>query len=217
MNKEYRLHCFAQSGNAYKVALMLACAGVDWEPMFVDFLGGQTRAAEWRQNINEMGEVPVLEHGENKLSQSGVILHYLADHLEKFCARTDNEKREILRWILFDNHKFTSYLATYRWIRSFASSQPHPEVLSFMKSRAEAAFSIVEKHLADNEFMVGKRPTIADFSMAGYVFYPGEETGFDFPATHPNIAIWMERLSGLPGWRPPYDLLPGERIAPRNI
>jgi glutathione S-transferase len=216
VSKEFRLHCFAQSGNAYKVALMLACAGVDWEPVLVDFPGGQTRTAEWRQNINEMGEVPVLEHAGNTLSQSGVILHHLADHLEQFGARSDDEKREILRWILFDNHKFTSYLATYRWIRSFASPQPHPEVLNFIRGRAESAFSVVEKHLADKEFVIGKRPTIADFSMAGYVFYPVEETGFDFLATHPNISNWMKRLSGLPGWRAPYDLLPGERIAPRT-
>ena len=56
---EYQLYCFAQSGNAYKAALMLALAGADWEPVWVDFFNGGTRTPEYRA-INEMGEVPVL-------------------------------------------------------------------------------------------------------------------------------------------------------------
>jgi glutathione S-transferase len=74
---EYTLYCFAQSGNAYKAALMLNLCGADWEPRFVDFFKGETRTPEFRQ-INEMGEVPVLEHEGVRLSQSGVILDYLA-------------------------------------------------------------------------------------------------------------------------------------------
>ncbi|MGN6651845.1 glutathione S-transferase family protein [Trinickia sp.] len=216
MSKEFKLHCFAQSGNAYKVALMLSCAGADWESVFVDYFAGMTRTPEWRQAVNEMGEIPVLEHAGNKLSQSGVILNYLADHFEQFGARGENEKREVLRWLLFDNHKFTGYLAAYRWIRSFASPQPHSEVLAFFRARAEAAFGVVDRHLADRAYVAADRPTIADLSMAGYVFYPTEETGFDFASTHPNIARWMDRISALPGWKQPYDLMPGQRIAPRQ-
>ncbi|MCH8168127.1 MAG: glutathione S-transferase N-terminal domain-containing protein, partial [Proteobacteria bacterium] len=57
---EYRLHCFAQSGNSYKVALMLQLAGADWAPVFVDFFNGENRSPEFRA-LNPMGEVPVLE------------------------------------------------------------------------------------------------------------------------------------------------------------
>jgi hypothetical protein len=68
---EYRLHCFAQSGNAYKAALMLNLCGADWEPVFVDFFNGATRTPEFRE-LNEMGEVPVLEFEGTRLTQSGV-------------------------------------------------------------------------------------------------------------------------------------------------
>ena len=57
----YKLHCFCQSGNSYKAALYLNCAGLDWEPVFVDFFKGATREAKWRESVNEMGEAPVLE------------------------------------------------------------------------------------------------------------------------------------------------------------
>src|SRR3954462_4487109 len=82
---EYELYCFAQSGNAYRVALMLNLIGADWKPVFVDFfIGGETRTAKYRTEINEMGEVPVLAHGERKLSQSAVCLTYLAERSGKF-------------------------------------------------------------------------------------------------------------------------------------
>src|SRR5215470_7484241 len=77
---EYQLYCFAQSGNAYRVALMLNLIGADWRPIYVDFFaGGEPRTPKFRTEINEMGEVPVLVHGARKLSQSGVCLTYLAD------------------------------------------------------------------------------------------------------------------------------------------
>ncbi|UCE31293.1 MAG: glutathione S-transferase N-terminal domain-containing protein, partial [Burkholderiales bacterium] len=107
---EYTLYCFAQSGNAYKAALMLQLAGADWSPRFVDFFNGETRTPEYRA-INVMGEVPVLEHGAMRLSQSGVILDYLAERFGKFGPADADERREILRWILFDNHKLTANIA----------------------------------------------------------------------------------------------------------
>src|SRR5499426_4375258 len=97
---EYQLYCFAQSGNAYRVALMLNLIGADWEPIFVDFFGKAVqRTPEYRENVNEMGEAPVLVHGAKKLSQSGVCLTYLADSSGKFRPDTDDEKLEALRWI----------------------------------------------------------------------------------------------------------------------
>jgi glutathione S-transferase len=82
---EYQLYCFAQSGNAYRAALMLNLIGADWEPVFVDFFAaGVQRTPEFRTDVNEMGEAPVLVHGAKKLSQSGVILTYLADRSGKF-------------------------------------------------------------------------------------------------------------------------------------
>ena len=56
----YRLHCIGASGNSYKLALYMNCAGLDWEPVGVDFAGGATRDAGWRASPNAMGEVPVL-------------------------------------------------------------------------------------------------------------------------------------------------------------
>src|SRR5206468_1061950 len=118
MAADYKLYCFAQSGNAYKAALMLAVTGSNWAPRFVDYFGGETRTPAYRA-INVMGEVPVLEHEGRQLTQSGVILDYLAERTGHFGPANGDERRDILRWLFYDNHKLTSYTATYRFLRTF--------------------------------------------------------------------------------------------------
>lgn len=213
---EYRLYCFPESGNCYKAALMLALCGADWEPAFVEYFSGETREGSYRETVNEMGEAPVLEHDSERLTQSGVILHYLAEQFGKFGGTDDRAKREILRWILFDNHKFTSYFATHRFLYCLAPNEPDSALTEFLRTRAEAAFGIVDKHLAGRDFMVGGEPTIADISMVGYLYYPADETGFDIGNDYPNIDGWLDRIRSLDGWRAPYDLMPGKRAEHRK-
>ena len=202
---DYVLHCFAQSGNAYKPALMLELAGAHWTPRFVDYFGGETRTPAYRA-VNVMGEVPVLEHGERRVSQSGVILDYLAQSLGKFGARNEDERREVLRWLLFDNHKFTSYTATYRFMRTFGKNAD-AAVLAEFRKRAETAWGILNAHLDGRRYVVADRLTIADLSLCGYVFWP-EEIGVDWD-DYPNLRDWVARLRDEPGWVHPYALMPG--------
>ena len=150
----YKLHCIGASGNSYKLALYLNCAGLDWEPVGVDFAGGQTRDVNWRAGMNAMGEVPVLEVDGQLMSQSGAILIWLAETTGKF-APSEDQRYEALRWIMFDNHKFTNNHAMHRFQRSFMPEPVHPAILSFLRSRTEASFAIAEKHLANRAFMLG--------------------------------------------------------------
>ena len=209
---EYHLHCFAQSGNSYKAALMLNLIGADWAPVFVDFFKGETRSDAYRADVNEMGEAPVLTHGSKKLSQSGVILTYLAGRSGKFGGESEDERLEALRWIMFDNHKFTSYLATYRFLNAL-SKGADPAVIEFFKGRVAGAFKIVEKHLATSPFVAGAKPTIADISMCGYLFYPPQELGFDIAKDYPAIAQWLGRIRALPNWEHPHKLMPGSGVS----
>jgi glutathione S-transferase len=142
-----------------------------------------------------------------RLSQSGAILMWLAETTGHFAPGAD-ERHEALRWILFDNHKFTNNHAIHRFQKSFTAEPPHPVVLAFMRTRAESSFAIVDKHLANRPFMLGDRPTIVDFSLAGYVFYPPEETGFDITTEYPAIDAWRSRLAAMKGFVPPYEMMP---------
>ena len=149
----------------------------------------------------------MLEADGKRMSQSGAILLWLAEITGKF-APTSDQRFEAMRWLFFDNHKFTNNYAMYRVQNCMTPQAADPAVLAFLRSRAESAFSIAEKHFKDSPFVVGDTPTIVDFSMAGYVFYPAAETGFDLAAEYPAIDAWRRRVAALPGWKPPYELMP---------
>jgi glutathione S-transferase len=202
---DFKLYCFAQSGNAYKAALMLQLCGASWQPRFVDFFGGETRTAEYRA-INEMGEVPVLEHQGKRLSQSGVILHYLADHFGKLGGEN---KLEVLRWILWDNHKLTSYIATLRYMVTLAKVG-EPQVHEFLRGRVKTSLGILNSHLENSSFVAGENATIADISVCGYLYWP-EEFGVSW-TDYPRVGAWLDRIRALPGWVHPYELMPGHPL-----
>jgi len=205
---EYTLHCFAQSGNAYKPALTLELAGADWAPRFVDFFNGETRTPAYRA-INVMGEVPVLDHRGAMLSQSGVILDYLGETLGRFASANAAERREILRWLFWDNHKLTSYTATYRFMRVFVKN-PAPAVLDEFRRRAETAWGVLDAHLRGRSYVVAERLTIADLSLCGYLFFD-DEIGVDW-SVYPAIRDWLERIKSEPRWVHPYKLMPGHPL-----
>lgn len=208
MSAEFVLYCIAQSGNSYKPALMLNLCGADWEPRKVEYFEREVDTPEFRA-INEMGEIPVLEHGARRLSQSGVILDYLADELGRFGPRDADERREILRWLLFDNHKLTSYTATLRFLRTFVDS-PAPAVIEFLTDRSKRALGVLNRHLAGRRFTLGDRPTIADLSMCGYLYFT-DEIGVDLD-DYPAIVRWLGDIASLDGWAHPYALMPGHPL-----
>jgi len=118
-------------------------------------------------------------------------------------------RREILRWLLFDNHKLTSYTATYRYLRVLAKN-PDPAVMAEFRRRAESAWNILGAHLDGRRFVVGDEITIADISLCGYLFFD-DEIGVDWDG-YPSIRDWLARIRSEPGWKHPYELMPGHPL-----
>ncbi len=201
------LYCFGESGNAYKAALSLELSGLDWTPAYVDFFNGGTRTPEFRA-INAMGEVPVMVDGDLTLSQSGAIQDYVAEKSGKLGGSDAAERREILRWILWDNHKLSSQAGMTRFLMNFLPEDKRPaEVIGFMQGRLKAAYKTLDDALAGRDWLVGDSLSIADIACCGYLFYP-EPFGFD-RKEWPHIDAWLTRIEGTPGWKHPYDLMPG--------
>lgn len=208
---DYRLHYFPESGNSYKLALMLTLCGQRFEPVWTDFGGGVTRTAAWRAAVNPMGEIPVLEADGARLTQTAPILLDLADRYGRFQGTDARERFEVLRWLFWDNHKLTGFMAAYRFQCAFTPA-PDPHVLAYMRRRLDDFLGILGGEVAARPFIAGDRPTIADLSMSGYLVFPADETGYDLAANHPAVHAWLARIADIPGWRAPYDLLPGKRL-----
>lgn len=198
------LFCFGESGNAYKAALTLELSGYDWAPVFVDFFNGEARTDAFRA-INEMGEIPVLREDGLVWSQSAVIQLHIAQKTGQFLGR---DRDEVMRWLLWDNHKMSGQAGTTRFLMNFLPPEKRPEqVIGFLQGRMKAAYKVLNARLDGRAWLADDQPTIADFACCGYLYYP-EPFGFE-RADWPHIDAWLDRIAGLPGWKHPYDLMPG--------
>ncbi len=208
---EYTLYCFWESGNAYKAALMLQLCGADWDARRVAFFTGETRGPEFR-DMNVMGEVPVLVHhradGDFTVTQSGAILTYLARKLGKFGPETEAEEFEVMRWLLFDSQKMSGYAGPLRFLRYFMKKGETGEV-EYLHARLMSALKILNARLEGRDWIAADRPTIADFALCGYLFWP-DQIGIDYEGL-PNVTAWLERIRALPGYKRAEDLMPSGR------
>jgi glutathione S-transferase len=196
------LYCFGESGNAYKAALALELAGIAWEPRHVDFFNGEARSPEFRA-INPMGEVPVLDTGEEIMTQSGVIQHWVMETTGKL---TGDTPRNVLRWTIFDNQKISGIAGPLRFLMNFLPEEKrNADVIAFHAGRLKAALRVLDGALSQRDWLAGEAISCADISCAGYLFYD-EPFTFD-RADYPAIDAWLDRISATPGWKHPYDLM----------
>ena len=205
-----QLYCFAQSGNAYRAALMLNLIGADWEPVWVDFFGAMVqRTPEFRTDVNEMGEAPVLVHGKKKLTQSGVILTYLARRTGKF--KPEGRGRRT-RSAALDHFRQPKGERLPRSIplseelrqaarRSGGAGIPEGPHRRQSRHRQQAA----DRTPISRQRQANDRRRFND----RLFLLSAEEFGFDIAKDHPAIGAWLDRMKALPGWKHPYDLMPG--------
>ena len=195
---EYTLYGHHASGNVYKVALFFALTGHAYRYKHVDIFAGESRSDDFTA-LNLFQEVPVLQHGDRVITQSDVILRYLADVFGQFGGRDDDERHRAQAWMAWSSNKLTNGLALARYGIRFASFKP--DVVAFYQKRAESALDLVDKHLATSPWLAGDQPTIADMSACGYI-YLADEAEIDLKAWR-NVLEWSGRMAMLPGWHHP--------------
>ena len=199
-----KLYCFGESGNCYKAALTMTLAGYEWQPVWVDFFNGASRTPEFLA-LNEMGEAPVFVGDGLTLTQSCVIQLHVAERTGRLF---DGDRAEILRWLFWDGQKGTGQQGALRFLMNFLPEEKRPrEAIAWLSGRVLSALGTLDRHLDGRDWVAGDRPTIADMACCGYLYYP-EPFGFD-RANFPHIDRWLDRIAALPGWKHPYDLMPG--------
>lgn len=211
---DFTLHGFWESGNAYKVALMLELNGADWQCQRVPFFSGGTKSDAYRA-MNVMAEAPVLVHhrddGDFTLSQSGACLTYLSNLFDTYGADNERQEYDVLRWLLFDSQKVSGYAGPLRFMRTFAKMD-EGELTANFEHRLGAALKAMDLALADKPFLTGDTCTIADLACQGYLHWP-EQIGITYD-NRPNIQPWLDRIRALPGFKTSEELMPSGRDAP---
>ncbi len=191
-----RLYDYLDSGNGYKVRLLLAHLGVPYELVPVDVLRGESRTPEFlRRNPN--GRIPVLELDDGTfLAESNAILFYLAEGTS-YLPVDRLGRAQVLQWMCFEQYSHEPQIATSRfWLRHLELTEERRRALVEKKRLGEAALAVMAGHLAEREYFVGMRYSIADIALYAYT-HVADQGGFDL-GPYPSIRAWLERVRRQP-------------------
>ncbi len=195
-----RLYDNLDSGNCYKVRLLLAQLERPYESIEVDTLRGESRTAEFLAK-NPNGRVPVLETDDGTyLAESNAILWYLAEGTE-FIPTSVIGRAQVLQWMLFEQYSHEPYVAVARYImRHLPVDHPRRAELPDRIKNGVAALGVMETHLKSRHFFVDETYSLADIALYAYT-HVAPQGGFDLQP-FPAVRHWLERVAAQPGYIP---------------
>lgn len=195
-----RLYDYLDSGNGYKVRLLLAKLGLAHELVELDILKGASRTKDFLAK-NPNGRVPALELEDGTvIAESNAILYYLAEGT-RFWPEERLARAQALHWMFFEQYSHEPYIAVLRfWRRHGPMDEARRAQESDKRERGEAALEVMERHLLNRPFFVGESMTIADIALYAYT-HAAEDGGFDL-SRYPAIRLWLGRVAGDPGHVP---------------
>jgi len=190
----------SRSGNCYKIQMLCAELGIDYDWHEVDILAGDTHTPEFLA-MNPNGKIPLLVTPERRcLSESNAILYYFADGSEFFSGDVF-ERADILRWMCFEQYSHEPNIATSRFIIQYLGNPPERQAaLAEKKPAGEKALAIMERALEQDEYLAGGRYSVADIALFAYT-HVADQGGFSLDP-YPAIGDWIERIRQRPKFVP---------------
>ncbi len=192
-----------ESGHSYKVKLALHLLGVEHEYREVDLdVPLAERPAEFRA-ASRFGEVPVFVDGDSALAQSNAILLHLAERTGGLGGALPTER--LTEWLFWEANRVGFSVPNLRMARTYGAETASLDVVSWLESRALKDLERLDHELSAHLFLIDSSVTIADIACCAYLYWP-EQAGLDL-TRWPRVVDWLERISALPGWADPYELL----------
>ncbi len=191
------LYNSAVSGNCYKVRLLLAQLGIEYEIVELSVVDRSNRA-EVLGELNPGLRVPTLVLDDGRpLAESNAILWYFGDGTQ-LVPGDPYERAQVLQWQFFEQYSHEPMIAVARFLRMYSGE---PERFERQKERllagGYAALDAMESRLGGNEFLVGGTYSVADISLYAYT-HVADEGGYELGA-YPGIRAWLERVAAQPG------------------
>lgn len=187
-----------ESGNCYKIKLLLSLLGIEHEWVHIDVLAGQTRSTEFLER-NPNGKIPLLQlHDGRLIAESNAILNFLADGSD-YLPNDRFLRAKVLEWQFFEQYSHEPYIAVARYIAKYLGL-PEERRSEYQQKQAggHRALKVMERQLSGTAYLVGDKLSIADISLYGYT-HVANEGGFDL-AGYPALRRWLARIAAQPGY-----------------
>ncbi len=195
-SKPVRLYDYLESGNGYKVRLLLAQLGLPIERVELDILRGETRTPGFLAK-NPNGRIPLLELEDGThLAESNAIQWFLAEGTG-LLPDDPLDRARVLQWMFFEQYSHEPFIAVPRFWAHAGLLDEKREQLPEKYQRGHAALQVMESHLAERDFFVAPAYSIADIALYAYT-HVASEGGYDL-APYPAVRGWCERVASQPG------------------
>jgi len=185
-----------QSGNCYKVQLLMNHLDIEYEWQEINILAGETQSEDFLAK-NPNGKIPLLELPSGAyLSESNATLNYLADGTQ-FLPDTPWERAQVLSWQFFEQYSHEPYIAVARFIAKYLGLlEARREEYKAKQEGGRKALSVMEQALSTRPYLVGTTFTIADISLYAYT-HVAHEGGFEL-SDYPAVQAWLKRVATEP-------------------
>ncbi len=195
-----KLYDYLDSGNGFKVRLLLSQLRREYRLIERDIMSGATRTPEFLAK-NPNGRIPLLETDSGVyLAESNAILFYLAEGTP-FLPQERMERAQVLQWMFFEQYSHEPYVAVPRFIlKHLPKNSPRRAELPQRLARARAALGVMDQHLNGRQFMVAERYSIADIALYAYTHVAEEGTLDLMPYRH--LSAWLKRVAAQPDYIP---------------
>ena len=201
MSETLVLHEYAASGNCYKVRLTATLLGIELERREYDIMKGETRTPEFLATVNANGRIPVLQIGDRFIPESNAACHYLADGSNLIPGDRFGHA-DMLRWMFWEQYNHEPNIATLRfwtgWVGPDKLSDAQRLQVPLKREAGNAALKLMNDHLRDRVWFVGKAMSLADVCLFAYT-HVADGGGFDL-GPYPAVLEWIERIKGQPGY-----------------
>ena len=190
-----KLYDFLESGNGYKVRLLLHQLEIPYQRIELDITRGETRTPEFLAR-NRNGRIPTLELEDGTpLAESNAIQFYLAEGTP-FLPAGRIERAQVLQWMFFEQYSHEPYIAVVRFWCHTGEAETRPDEVAARRARGYDALAVMEDHLHHRDWFAAGRYTIADIALYAYT-HVAHEGGFDL-APYPAVNAWLARVAGQP-------------------
>jgi glutathione S-transferase len=190
------------SGNCYKVRLLLAHLGVEYERSDLDVVDRSNRG-EVLDGLNPDLRVPTLVLDDGRpLAESGAILWYFGEGT-RFVPDDRFARAKVLQWMFFEQYTHEPAIAVVRFLVAYSGEpERYAKVIDRKTVDGYRALDALERHLARSgePYVVGAAPTLADIALYAYT-HVAHEGGFELDR-YPAIGEWLERVASEPGHVP---------------
>lgn len=187
-----------QSGNCYKVKLLLALLDIEHRWQHIDIINNETHTDEFLV-INPNGKIPAVRFDDGRaLCESNAILGYFAENTP-LLPNDNYDRAKVYQWLFFEQYSHEPCIAVARFINVYLGMpEDRQDEYQALQPKGHRALAVMEQQLSETRYLVGEQLTIADIALYAYT-HVADQGGFDL-SQYPNINRWLNNIANLKGY-----------------